>query len=35
MPKRKEATALENEISTLFRNVGNELPIDAAQHLRR
>jgi len=35
MPKRKKVTALENEISTLFQNVANELPIDAAQHLRR
>jgi hypothetical protein len=33
--QRKKVTALENEISTLFLNVGNELPIGAAQYLRR
>jgi hypothetical protein len=35
MPKRKKVTIVGNEIGTLFRNVGNELPIDAAQHLGR
>jgi hypothetical protein len=34
MLKRK-VTAFENDISTLFQNVGNELSIDAAQHFRR
>jgi hypothetical protein len=34
MPKRK-VTTLELGISTIVRNVGNKLPIDAAQHLRR